>query len=865
MDDVCILVTTFLRDNLLYRCIKSIRKYYPDITIFIGDNGKETREKNEFCTKYNCKIFKLSFDLGVGGTRNESLKHVPEKYKYIAIIEDDIVFTKGTKIENWLKILKEEKEVGLVGCLLKRDDQTEQHYEANTWVEGDTHYIRSAEIPQWKEIDGIRYTILDMILNVFLMKRETWEQVQWDPQFKTALEHADFFMRLKYECDDKDQPILNKDKSLKLRECPIRVAYCPDVWMYHRHDDQNSYYRKYRTRPVGWQLFGKKWGVTYSVSDFNRFNPICYETMGIPISAKETNLSTTIAILEKHRCKWWLDAGTCLGAVRNGDFIKHDDDINIGLPGEHLELWDEFIKVFKAEGFELWREWEHDGKRLELSFKREGIKVDLFFYFRKGDWMWHGAFGPNKLGLWDRDIEFLPHVFSAILFDDLEEIFFKGNRCFVPNPSKQYLFERYGPYWTAENKEYRFWKDCLAIDRNVFKKNKTAFIGGVWDFFHVGHLNILEKAKMLDARLIVGVLTDEATERYKNLPIIPFEERKRIIEALKITNRVITQNDTDPTEDFKKLRLKPDYIIHGDDWDHCPGEHYVKQYGGKVVFFPYTQEISTTKIRQRILESKPAKKKTDEKTRIAIGIKTFMREEALFKTLKAIKEHFPLPYRIYLADDSRISDDKEYIYGRLDKEDHKIFRLSFNSGLSVGRNRIVKEITEDYILIMDDDILLQDGDSIKNMKTVLDSDERLGLVSGMLFTESGQYLACENYQKGLKFEWKSGFLHRYPIKRDIHEVDGIKFIYADQVVNFFLAKKEIFQKVSWDNRIKIEWEHIDFFLALKQSGWKSAVCLDTKAAHQYIKPDAEYNRFRRNITNQYFFQKHQIFGVLNFF
>ena len=91
------------------------------------------------------------------------------------------------------------------------------------------------------------------------------------------------------------------------------------------------------------------------------------------------------------------------------------------------------------------------------------------------------------------------------------------------------------------------------------------------------------------------------------------------------------------------------------------------------------------------------------------------------------------------------------------------------------------------------------------------------------------------------------------------------FIYADQVVNFFLAKRAVFDDIRWDNRIKVEWEHLDFFLQLKKTKWKVAACLDAKAIHINSQHDSTYNYHRRTSSSNYFNNKHGIHRVINRF
>lgn len=858
MRDTAILVTTFLRDELLFRCIESIRKYYSDIPIFVGDNGTPDPDKTKFCSEYKCEILELPFDLGVAGTRNEALKLIPQEYKYIVIVEDDIIFTEHTDLHVWRKILEAKKKIGIVGGLLKLSLTEDQHYEANTWIDGNTHYIEKLTNPEWKAIGDIKYCLCDLILNVFMMRKEVWDEVKWDPQFKTAFEHSDFFLRLKYKTDKFGNPVF-KDKKAVLKKNPFRIAYTPGTWMFHKKDIQNSEYRKYRTRPVGYQQFKEKWKVESSNSSFDKVQ----RTWKRYLDIKDENLSLAIHILEGHGCKWWLEAGTCLGAIRQRAFIPYDPDIDIGLPSEHLKLWDVFIKEFKSAGFELYKEWEHQGKRMELSFKRSGVKLDLFFFFRKGAWCWHGAFGPDENERWGKNMVFLPHVFSAGLFENLREMTFRGKRCFVPNPPEEYLAERYGPKWTVPDPDYKYWKDCRAVDRNFFKKKRTVFIGGAWDLFHYGHLNILEKSKTLGSELIVGVLTDEAAERYKPRPFVPFEQRLRVIKSLRTVDRVIKQNDTDPTKDLKKLGITPDYLVHGDDWNSCPGEEYVREHGGKLVILPYTKGISSTIIKKEtgVKVARPRRRLRSDI--FAIGIKTFLRERTLFKTLDAIEEYFPYRYKLYIADDGTVTDGKASRYRELQKAGHQIIHLPFDCGISAGRNAIVKKVEEKYILIMDDDIKLTDSESIKRILSILEDDKSLGLVSGILEHENGDPYGGENYCRGLRFELRDRFLLRWPASSTICNVNGTSYRTADQVVNFFLARSKLFDDVLWDKKIKVGWEHIDFFLGLAKTRWKAAVCLDAKAIHSRPEHDFTYNQHRCSMVSQYFLQKHEINGVLN--
>jgi len=530
-----ILITTFMRDAALFRCIKSIRKYYPDIAIFVGDNGKANKNKTEFLNQQKCDYIKAPFDCGVGETRNKTFEKMPAQYKYVMICEDDIVFTEETKLENWMSILAAKEDVGIAGGkLMKRyaNHLTDIHYEAWMYAEKATLYIERIEKFEWNSNVCARYMYCDIVLNVFMMKREVWESQRWDPKIKTWPEHEDFFFSVK-------------------KNANWKVVYTDTINMLHKPTAYEKDFAKHRMRTDGGKIFSEKWGIEY-----------------------------------------------------------------------------------------IWNSW-------------------------------HKAWGKH-------------------------------------NP------------------------------------------------------------------LRIGFLIPKKKGAKNNL-------------------------------------------------------------------------------------------KAKDKATVAIGIKTFYREDSLFRALDSIEKHFPYPYTLYIADDGPISDKKEYRYQCLERDGHVVIRLPFNSGISVGRNEIIKRSDEDYILIMDDDILFKDPKSAINMMTVLESSGDIGVCSGMLFSESGDHLVNENYQKGLRLEVDRGMLKRHPSSRKLHLEGDAMYVYADQVVNFFLAKRAVFNDVTWDNRIKVEWEHLDFFLGLKKTAWKVAACVNASGTHISSAHDQNYNYYRRSSSYNYFYNKHGLHNVLNRF
>lgn len=134
-------------------------------------------------------------------------------------------------------------------------------------------------------------------------------------------------------------------------------------------------------------------------------------------------------------------------------------------------------------------------------------------------------------------------------------------------------------------------------------KFKIGFTSGVFDMFHIGHLNILRRAKEQCEHLIVGVSTDELVQSYKHkMPVIPFEQRIAIVEALKYVDEVVPQKTMDKIEMW---RNKPfNVMFHGSEWAGTDlYNHYEEEFakvGVKIVYLPHTDGISSSILREKV-------------------------------------------------------------------------------------------------------------------------------------------------------------------------------------------------------------------------------------------------------------------------
>ncbi len=134
-------------------------------------------------------------------------------------------------------------------------------------------------------------------------------------------------------------------------------------------------------------------------------------------------------------------------------------------------------------------------------------------------------------------------------------------------------------------------------------KKIIGYTTGVYDMFHIGHLNVIRRAKEQCDYLIVGVSTDELVEKEKNkTPVIPYSERAQIVSAIKYVDEVVPQPDKNKFAAWEKYRFNKMFV--GSDWQGTPQwEAFEKQFaplGVEIVYLPHTDGISSTQLTELI-------------------------------------------------------------------------------------------------------------------------------------------------------------------------------------------------------------------------------------------------------------------------
>lgn len=133
-------------------------------------------------------------------------------------------------------------------------------------------------------------------------------------------------------------------------------------------------------------------------------------------------------------------------------------------------------------------------------------------------------------------------------------------------------------------------------------KYKIGYTTGVFDLFHIGHLNLLKKAKSQCEHLIVGVTTDELVAYKHKQAVIPFQERIQIIEAIRYVDEAVPQTSMDKISAWDNYHFNVMFV--GDDWKGTlKWQEYERQFhklGVDIVYFPYTKGVSSTLLNETL-------------------------------------------------------------------------------------------------------------------------------------------------------------------------------------------------------------------------------------------------------------------------
>jgi len=225
-----------------------------------------------------------------------------------------------------------------------------------------------------------------------------------------------------------------------------------------------------------------------------------------------------------------------------------------------------------------------------------------------------------------------------------------------------------------------------------------------------------------------------------------------------------------------------------------------------------------------------------------------MRDNKMKDCVESIRQHYPDEWvRIYIADQNEsISEETQNYYAELQAKGHVIVKVPYNSGLSYGRNTLVNQVKEPYLMIIDDDFKFTQKTDLTLLKNILESDENIGICGAKLLGQD-PYLAWIYYNPVLKkiFKIRTNYAPHPVFKTTQYPYRPFEtaYEYSDIVLNCFLGKTEVFKDFQWDNNLLL-CEHTDMFMRLKDTKWRVVYTTEVECEHNHHNNTEDYHGFR---------------------
>lgn len=248
-----------------------------------------------------------------------------------------------------------------------------------------------------------------------------------------------------------------------------------------------------------------------------------------------------------------------------------------------------------------------------------------------------------------------------------------------------------------------------------------------------------------------------------------------------------------------------------------------------------------------------SKKSNIDRNHCSVGIiiPTFLRPEKLINCVNSIFKiysdvnRFQTFFKIYIGEQGEITQEKAELYHKLEEMGHKIFKLPYNCGLSYTRNYLISQVKEPYILVIDDDYIFTEESHLEPFFRLLVENENIGIVAGKL--KNREQTPVKIFVDKPKNEMNI-LTHIILPEEYIYSIEtkiqkSVPYFESEYVLNFFIAKKEMFDDIKWDNELKLV-EHTDFMLRLKTTKWKTVYTPTVIVEHHPENNSAEYQSYR---------------------
>ncbi|SLN28709.1 adenylyltransferase/cytidyltransferase family protein [Pseudooctadecabacter jejudonensis] len=312
------------------------------------------------------------------------------------------------------------------------------------------------------------------------------------------------------------------------------------------------------------------------------------------------DVDAALQMLNEDGFEAFINSGTLLGMVRDGSFLPHDDDIDLGVllkandPVRAAREWKFVARSLKARG--LLDGMTNDDRGILKLITKTGVQFDLF---------------PAWID--DNDmVSVYPYSAAAVHKSDLLPLKPTGPFDLMgPANPDPILAVNYGPGWKVPDPYYTYqmgkqdvvFEDYLRTCREAHPGPRTVITYGTFDLFHAGHVRLLERLAKLGERLVVGLSTDEFNALKDKKAVCSYEDRKEVLEACSFVDLVIPEETWDQKRS-DVIEHKADLFAMGDDWT---GKFDDLKDLCDVTYLPRTENISTTDLRQRVKSAGEAK------------------------------------------------------------------------------------------------------------------------------------------------------------------------------------------------------------------------------------------------------------------
>jgi hypothetical protein len=247
---IALAFATIGRPDLAQRLIRSVRRVYPELRIYVADQSQRVEEMLGFYDQHDIRLVRMPFDAGVCASRNRLVEEMEEDY--FLLCDDDFVFWPETRFSDAVSVLEAYSDIGVVGGRLLNTSVPshvyEQHWEMYFQYDPRNRLLITIPmyhlIPVTRRAGDIEVFLCDSVLNFAVFRRSMFsDSIRWDERYKSNGEHEDFYLNLKLNSAHK-------------------VAYLPSMTAEHCNPFGHQRYASLlRSRSEGWRLFLDKWRI----------------------------------------------------------------------------------------------------------------------------------------------------------------------------------------------------------------------------------------------------------------------------------------------------------------------------------------------------------------------------------------------------------------------------------------------------------------------------------------------------------------------------------------------------------------------------------------------------------------------------